>query len=109
MKREIAEEWVRRLESGNYQQGKGRLRTQTFEGDYRYCCLGILTEIAVEAGVTTWKTLNDACYVSGPVKEWAGCNHNPVFSDGNTAIHWNDSFGKSFVEIAAAVRETYLK
>jgi hypothetical protein len=43
---EIMTEWTRRLESGDYLQGRGKLQ----EGD-RYCCLGVLCEIAVEQGV----------------------------------------------------------
>ena len=49
---EIKAEWIRRLRSGQYNQGKGALRRKrrTQEKD-EYCCLGVLCEIAVEAGV----------------------------------------------------------
>lgn len=54
MKGEVLDEVVRRLRSGEYQQGAAALRrlpTQDQgEGD-RYCCLGIVCEMAVEAGV----------------------------------------------------------
>lgn len=43
---EVMQEWVRRLRSGDYGQGRGRLR----RGD-RFCCLGVLCEIAFERGV----------------------------------------------------------
>ena len=46
MKKDIKDEWVRRLRSGDYEQGQGYLRF----GD-KYCCLGVLCDMAVEAGV----------------------------------------------------------
>lgn len=51
MKPEIKAEWLRRLRSGEYTQGKKRLRVTTAKGEERYCCLGILCEMAVEQGV----------------------------------------------------------
>lgn len=48
MNKEIRDEWVKRLRSGKYDQGKTYLRHNE-----QYCCLGILCEMAVEAGVTT--------------------------------------------------------
>lgn len=42
---EIMREWVDRLRSGEYEQGQGRLRI-----DDRFCCLGVLCEIALEQG-----------------------------------------------------------
>lgn len=46
MKKSVKDEWVRRLRSGDYEQGMGELR---FED--KYCCLGVLCVMAVEAGV----------------------------------------------------------
>jgi hypothetical protein len=43
---EIMREWVRRLRSGDYEQGQGFLSK-----DDTHCCLGVLCEIAVERGV----------------------------------------------------------
>lgn len=47
MKKSVAKEWVKTLRSGKYKQGKGKLRHAG-----RYCCLGVLCEIAVKEGVT---------------------------------------------------------
>ncbi len=44
MKEEIAKEWVKRLRSAYYVQITGRLGI----GDYQRCCLGVLSDIAVE-------------------------------------------------------------
>lgn len=46
MKKDIKAQWVAALRSGEYQQGRGQLN---FNG--HYCCLGVLCEIAVKAGV----------------------------------------------------------
>lgn len=47
MRQDIQKKWVEALRSGDYSQGKGKLKDAS--GDY--CCLGVLCELAVEAGV----------------------------------------------------------
>jgi hypothetical protein len=46
MKKEIAELWIKALESGKYKQ----IRRQLANKD-GYCCLGVLCELAIENGV----------------------------------------------------------
>lgn len=48
MSPEIKGKWVQALRSGDYRQGKGRLRV----GE-TYCCLGVLCELAVQDGVVS--------------------------------------------------------
>ena len=43
---ELRQEWIRRLRSGEYEQGKGCLNR--FD---RYCCLGVLCELLSEQGL----------------------------------------------------------
>ena len=52
--REVIEEWATALESGEYPQTRGALRRVRPYGDQPagFCCLGVLTELAVKAGVT---------------------------------------------------------
>lgn len=50
MKRKIRDDLIARLRSGAYLQGNMRLRSLE-GGDERFCCLGVLCEMAVEAGV----------------------------------------------------------
>jgi hypothetical protein len=50
---EIREQWVAALRSGEYEQGQGALNS-----DGKFCCLGVLCELAVNAGVTT-RAYND--------------------------------------------------
>jgi hypothetical protein len=45
----IKELWCAALESEEYLQAKGRLRTET-----GFCCLGVLSDLAVKAGVQEW-------------------------------------------------------
>lgn len=47
---EVVAAWADRLESGQDQQCQGQLRKDNEEGP-AYCCLGVLSEMAVEAGV----------------------------------------------------------
>lgn len=46
----IRAEWIRRLRSGEYQQGRGYLKREEAIGKTLYCCLGVLCEIFVENG-----------------------------------------------------------
>lgn len=48
---ELQVEWITRLRSGEYLQGQNRLRTRTVEAEPdRWCCLGVLCDMAEEAG-----------------------------------------------------------
>src|SRR5690348_17476896 len=44
---QIKAEWVAALRSGEYRQGSGTLRSDQDE----FCCLGVLCDLAVKAGV----------------------------------------------------------
>lgn len=44
MNKEMKEKWVEALRSGEYNQGKGRLRQANQYGSY-YCCLGVLRDL----------------------------------------------------------------
>jgi hypothetical protein len=58
--RELIQEWVRRLRSGDYRQGGGALHNAE---DDTFCCLGVLCEIAVEEKVIPPPTLDRDRYV----------------------------------------------
>lgn len=51
---EIKAEWVQALRSGQYAQGRGVLRFRAPDDGDSYCCLGVLTDLAVQAKVGTW-------------------------------------------------------
>ena len=46
--------WLKALRSGRYKQTAGALRRRTEEGDLKYCCLGVLCNVAGE----NWKETN---------------------------------------------------
>jgi len=50
MKKRIAKKWCEELRSRKYKQGKRRLR----QGE-KFCCLGVLCDLAVKAGLGEWK------------------------------------------------------
>lgn len=85
LKPEIKDEWLRRLRSGNYKQGQHSLKRQTPDGEMLHCCLGVLCEIAAEAGVarpskrvadendgTVYTFDHDAGLLPSAVAEWSG-------------------------------------
>jgi hypothetical protein len=49
MNHEIAKEWVTALRSGEYQQGRGQLKSGN-----EFCCLGVLCDLARKQGVGFW-------------------------------------------------------
>ena len=52
MNRTIAMEWIEALRSGKYAQCReGALKVHPEGADCQHCCLGVLCELAIEAGV----------------------------------------------------------
>ncbi len=114
-------EWVRRLRSGRYKQAVGILCRRNRAGDLRYCCLGVLCEMAVRAGVIkrargTFRGqvayIQDGCEFTGflpsAVVSWAGLDSdNPVVrthSKRRTLSALNDA-QVSFADIASIIEE----
>lgn len=99
MKADIKAQWVKDLRSGDFQQGRSVLRRDNGEGGKdQFCCLGVLCEQAVKAGVipapelhgSTYRYLDDEldfamkitgesfgqeCVLPRKVAEWAGLLH----------------------------------
>lgn len=55
MDRQKAMDWADRLESGEYPQGRSALNEFG-----KFCCLGVLSEMAVEAGIAVKEQLSDS-------------------------------------------------
>lgn len=100
MLNDIAKEWVKALRSGEYTQGRSCLRRAD-----NFCCLGVLCDLAVEAGVIPAPEKSSSgpiCYTydgmagapSGKVMTWAGL-YNPV-----ALMDLNDKEKASFEVIA---------
>lgn len=130
MKTDIKELWTTALRSGDYKQAAGRLYASEIKG---YCCLGVLCELAVEAGVieprkdTVYGNVIYASFFDGneldlpvSVREWAGLEDaDPLLSAeagvyvddegdefsyaGVRASFANDTLGWDFNKIADAI------
>lgn len=50
MNKGVKKQWVKALRSGEYKQGEGRLAVIK-EGGTVFCCLGVLCDLAVKAGI----------------------------------------------------------
>jgi hypothetical protein len=114
MNREVRDEWVRRLRSGDYDQGTGGLRRlvdgATADGPARYCCLGVLCEVARERGLVALEGTSTYRSVALPheggyggvlpptVARWAGLYDHDEGTDGGvdpvvlglSLSRWND-------------------
>ena len=118
MVKEVKEKWINALRSGEYEQGKGKLRK-----DNNYCCLGVLCDIYnKETGDGEWvlkyklgdnnvfnfntnrESVDDV--LSYNIANWAGLvNNNPNII--TKAIAGINDDGATFEEIANLI-ETHL-
>jgi hypothetical protein len=83
--KEIKAQWVAALRSGEYEQGRGYLRTS----DGKFCCLGVLCDLAAKAGVVRVSESDDFAYgalygledqvfgLPAEVRDWAGGGLTP--------------------------------
>lgn len=94
----IKAEWVKRLRSGDYEQVAGYLKKKDYDsGEYRYCCWGVLCEIAVEAGIVDehdrdgevyfGKERTDSAMPVGLVYDWAKLSSSPEIQVVNPLYH----------------------
>lgn len=102
MDKKIKKQWVSALKSGEYKQGKNALCRGNQHGTF-YCCLGVLSDLAVKAGACSremaFKGNRD---LNSVVIEWAGLNSKNPFFGSSSAIVLNDS-GTSFDEIGSLI------
>ena len=123
--------WVKRLTSGKYKQGTGFLR-QRNNGKEFHCCLGVLQDLAVEAGVLSEPKLCKSKYLHGDdiyeyrskkgkknqvqtgvlndiVRDWAGLTDNDGSyfkknGDVYSLTELNDDGGSGFKKIAKVIQ-----
>lgn len=108
MNEEIKAKWIGALRSGEFEQGTGKLAQIDDEnGSVRYCCLGVLCEIARKVGVVNRRVDTGAYHYAEKrhvlpyvVKRWASLpTDNPVIGT-NRLSDYNDTLRLSFDEIA---------
>lgn len=114
MDQEIKKEWVEALRSGEYVQGQRRLH-EIVDEEHKYCCLGVLCEIAKKHKVNLpiRQYFSDKAHnvvfveydgysalLPPEVSEWSGVNGvSGILPDASTLSGHNDA-GSSFDEIA---------
>lgn len=117
MIKEIKESWLKALRSGKYKQGSEMLvYDEGFNGNLRYCCLGVLCHLYNREKRKGWANLHVNGDETLPVKvaRWAGLiSQNPdviyektkatlsSFNDGTAVGNDNTTIGQlNFNEIA---------
>lgn len=113
--------WTKRLRSRKYKQTTGKLHRKDNEtGKHGFCCLGVLCEMAVEAGVIpvpeldesgTYSTLyvydNDESVLPEVVRDWAGLQETDgafeTKKGNNTSLADVNDGGKKFGAIAKII------
>lgn len=115
MKTEIKEIWVEALQSGNYQQG-----IEFLNKDGKFCCLGVLCDLAIKAGVDVeisksednlYATAYDgeSSFLPHSVQKWAGmqtsdgCIHEHETDYDMDSLSDQNDQGRSFAEIANVI------
>jgi hypothetical protein len=114
----IKAQWVAALRSGEYAQATGHLRR-----DAGFCCLGVLTDIAVKAGVGKWVEGRDggfeypdgengvrytllpngvACWAGLPTDD-VGCGPTVDIAGFVTQLADHNDSGRTFAQIADAI------
>jgi len=108
MKPGIKTKWVAALRSGEYKQGTRQL----LRGDGSFCCLGVLTDLAVKDGVGDWDHdyYPEASFLPQRVVKWAGLDtRSPCVAPswGTREALWslNDSSEHGFEELADLIEE----
>lgn len=99
----VISSWITALRSKNYKQGHGQLLTTAG----RYCCLGVLADLALQAKVCKPNDLQ-AVVLTHNVTKWAGLasdhgGYNPIKGGdlmNNSLATDNDTGRKSFKKIA---------
>lgn len=115
MNQEIKQKWVVALRSGEYEQGKGSLKT-----DNKFCCLGVLCDLHAKETGGQWNVssklagklvaksyLESSFDLPGKVSKWAELSlANPgINNSGKSLIYLNDYLGYSFDQIADIIEE----
>lgn len=108
MKKEIADMWVEALRSGKYKQAQGML--EEVNGDEsRFCCLGVLCQLAIASGVEIERGVVDnkgvygtePNYLPGSVLEWAGMySPSGATPDRQVILSYSNDTGTPFEGIA---------
>lgn len=116
MNPEIKAAWIAKLRSGEFEQGLGLLRDK----DDKLCCLGVLCELGVEAGIVkrnqsslgepfAYGEMGMTGLLPSEVIDWSGIYENSPWvhlqesNDDYSLTQLNDSWKFNFTQIADAI------
>lgn len=125
MDKEVKALWLEALRSGRYEQATGKLATVNEDGSKSYCCLGVLCDVAVKAGVDVGERVHEGYmdhyddeepfFVEGHIEfdyadavlpvsviEWAGLSDSEGQLNGNVTYNLIPGLGP---EIAGSLTE----
>lgn len=110
MNREIKNEWVKRLRSGEYDQIGSSLHTK--DG---FCCLGVLCEIAVDNEVikppeftgAEYRYVKSTSYLPLKVQKWAGIRQRGTYDKNKSNLAQDNDNGCTFDEIANIIEANF--
>jgi hypothetical protein len=118
MNETVKKQWIKALTSGEYKQARESLHVKTLDGD-SYCCLGVLCELAIKAGVDIEvREISETKIYGGysgtipnAVRDWAditplGSLIKSVGEYTNLAS-LNDNAGYNFNQIAQVIEEQF--
>lgn len=115
MDQAVKAKWLEALRSGEYLQGKGALNQAG-----KFCCLGVLCDVAVNSGVpvSVYDGLELGVQYDGisgglpaSVSEWAGLHDSEVRDSADPVVsndplsRWNDAHDADFNAIADLIEE----
>jgi hypothetical protein len=123
MKPEIKKLWIEALLSGNYEQGQGFLCRNAGNGSTEWCCLGVLTDLAIKNGVDidcetsnydpdAYSFDSESGMLPLSVMEWAGLETgngeyvvNHLFDEGplHESLAEDNDCGHTFEQLAATI------
>jgi hypothetical protein len=125
--KERIQKWVDALRSGEFKQGYGQLRDETFNNEYRHCCLGVACEVfRRETGRGAWTDSNDfvvhhedenlevaSSHLPPSVIRWFGLPCKDPLIAGSSSSRYatirNDADRWTFEQIADGTERTYIK
>jgi hypothetical protein len=119
--------WIEALLSGDYQQGQHYLCQDNNDGSKSWCCLGVLTDLAMKNGVdidmerslsesNVYAFDNESETVPATVKSWAGLETAsggyscPNIDDGDEltcSLAEDNDNGLTFEELVDIIREYF--
>lgn len=111
MNQEVKALWTEALLSGEFEQAQGALCRIQPDRTSRYCCLGVLSELAAQRGIVERQQEaglisygDHTSYLPAEVIEWAELPDSDPTVEGRWLSHWNDK-GALFPEIARMIDE----